>query len=91
MTPRRRADKLGVDAKEAAMPKPAATPSRAAPGDLLEVVGHHVGESPQLAEILEVLGEPGHEHYRVRWESGRETTIYPGSDAVVRPARRKEP
>lgn len=67
-----------------------AVPIRVAAGDTLVIAGHHVGEAEQLAEILEVLGEPGHEHFRVRWEDGRETTIYPGSDAVVRPARRKE-
>jgi hypothetical protein len=30
-----------------------------------------------------VLGEPGHEHYRVRWEDGSETIVYPSSDAKV--------
>jgi len=75
---------------EVDMGKATATPARAAKSDVLVIAGHHVGEAPQLAEILEVLGEPGHEHFRVRWEDGRETTIYPGSDAVVRHAGRKE-
>jgi hypothetical protein len=66
------------------------TPPQAARGDVLVITGHRVGEAQQLAEILEVLGEPGHEHFRVRWEDGHETTIYPGSDAVIRHARRKE-
>lgn len=64
--------------------------ARAVAGDVLVIAGHRVGDAQQLAEILEVLGEPGHEHFRVRWEDGRETTIYPGSDAVVRHRRRKE-
>jgi signal recognition particle receptor subunit beta len=67
-----------------------AAPARASIGDVLVVAGHHVGEAQQKAEILEILGEPGHERFRVRWEDGRETTIYPGSDAVVRRAGRKE-
>lgn len=64
--------------------------ARAVAGDVLVIAGHRVGDAQQLAEILQVLGEPGHEHFRVRWEDGRETTIYPGSDAVVRHRRRKE-
>jgi Domain of unknown function (DUF1918) len=57
-------------------------------GDLVEVSGHHVGEKARLGEILEVLGEPAHEHYRIRWDDGRESdSFYPGSDATIRPAR----
>jgi hypothetical protein len=59
-------------------------------GDILVIAGHQVGGVQQLAEILEVVGEPGHEHFRVRWEDGRETTIYPGSDASVHRRARKE-
>lgn len=57
------------------------------PGDLIEVTGHHQGEAPRLGEILDALGERGHEHYRVRWEDGHVSVYYPGSDATVRPAR----
>ena len=66
-----------------------ATPPQAARGEVLVIAGHRVGEAQQLAEILEVLGKPGHAHFRVRWEDGHETTIYPGSDALVRHAARK--
>lgn len=56
------------------------------PGDLIEITGHAVGDSPRSAEILEVLGEAGHEHFRVRWEDGHESIFFPGEDAhVVRP------
>jgi hypothetical protein len=34
--------------------------------------------------ILEVLGGPGHEHFRVRWEDGHESVYFPGVDAVIR-------
>jgi hypothetical protein len=56
-----------------------------AAGDVVEVHGHRVGEAPRLGEVLEVMGEPGHEHYRVRWEDGHESILYPSSDAIVRP------
>ena len=56
-------------------------------GDVIAVDGHHVGDVPKLGEILEILGQVERPHYRVRWEDGRESIFYPGSDAVVRPKR----
>jgi calcium-translocating P-type ATPase len=52
-------------------------------GDLIEIEGTRVGELRRTGQILEVLGEPEHEHYRVLWEDGRETLFYPGSHATV--------
>jgi hypothetical protein len=57
--------------------------SRARTGDVIVIAGHRIGESRRSGEILEVLGEPGHEHYRVRWEDGSETVFYPSSDATI--------
>lgn len=56
-------------------------------GDAIEISGHRVGSAPRTGEILEVLGEPGQQHFRVRWADGHETVFFPSSDAVVRPAR----
>jgi hypothetical protein len=56
-------------------------------GDVVEISGHRLGDVPRIGEILEVTGEPGHEHFRVRWEDGHESLVYPSSDAVVRPRR----
>jgi hypothetical protein len=61
---------------------------RGQPGDIVIVEGHRVGESRRLGEILEVLGTAGHEHYRVRWDDGRETVYYPSSDATIKAAAR---
>ena len=60
-------------------------PYRAKPGYIIEIHGHKVGEHPRLGEILEVLGDPGREHYRVRWEDDHEAIVYPAEDAIVRP------
>lgn len=57
-------------------------------GDVLAVHGHHVGEPERLGEIVEVLGEPDHVHFRVRWDD-HESIFYPGSDATVRIRRRR--
>ena len=55
-------------------------------GDLIVIHEHRVGESRRIGEILEVLGEAGHTHYRVRWDDDRETIFYPSNDAVIQPA-----
>ena len=54
-------------------------------GDLVVVEGHRTGESRRIGQILEVLGRPGHEHFRVRWEDERESIFFPSSDTHVRP------
>lgn len=53
-------------------------------GDLIQITGHVVGDAPRTAEILEVLGGPGHEHFRVRWEDGHESIYFPAEDAVIK-------
>ncbi len=53
-------------------------------GDLVVVDGHRVGEGRRTGQIVEVLGEAGHQHYRVRWEDGHESVFYPSSDTIVR-------
>jgi hypothetical protein len=64
---------------------PKQTPARAAKaGDRLIVRAHHQGEPERDAEILEVMGERDHPHYRVRWQdTGHETILYPGADVFV--------
>ena len=58
--------------------------SRARPGDWIVVHGHAVGEPERTGLILEVLGPPDHERYRVRWDEQHESIFYPGSDATIR-------
>ena len=55
-------------------------------GDVIVVAAHRVGEPERTAEIVEVLGDAARPHFRVRWDDGRETIFYPGSDAIVRHA-----
>ena len=60
------------------------TATTAKKGDVVLVEGHRVGEGRRVGEILEVLGDPGHEHYRVRWDDEHESVYYPSSDATIR-------
>ena len=56
-------------------------------GAVIEIHGHRLGEKPRTGEILEVLGESAHEHYRVRWDDGAESIFYPSGDATIRQAK----
>jgi signal recognition particle receptor subunit beta len=62
-------------------------PARA--GDEIIVAGHAVGVPGKTGTIVEVVGEPGHERFRVHWEDGRETILSPGDDALIRRPRRQ--
>jgi hypothetical protein len=59
-------------------------------GDVIAVHPHHLHEAERTGEILEVIDDPGREHFRIRWDDGRESLFYPGSDATVHRLRRKE-
>jgi hypothetical protein len=51
-------------------------------GDWVEARGIH-GESPRRGEILEILGRPGHEHFRVRWDEQHESIVYPADGVSI--------
>lgn len=58
-------------------------------GDHIVVESNKVGAARKSGEVLEVLGGAGGKHYRVRWEDGHESIVFPSSDAsVVNPADR---
>jgi hypothetical protein len=66
--------------REDAMPD---TPQPSArPGDWIVAQGFR-GARGRRGEVLEVLGAPGHEHYRVRWDDGHESILYPTDGVVV--------
>lgn len=43
------------------------------------------GMPTRRGQILEVLGRPGHEHYRVRWDERHESIVYPADGVHVIP------
>jgi hypothetical protein len=61
------------------------TPGRS--GDGIEILSPS-GASPRRGRIIEVLGRPHHEHYRVSWEDGRESIHYPSDGTRIVPAKR---
>jgi hypothetical protein len=60
-------------------------------GDRIEITGHAVGDAPRSGEIVEVLGESGHERFRVRWEDGHESINFPADDAIISRPRTRRP
>ncbi|HEY7134120.1 MAG TPA: DUF1918 domain-containing protein [Acidimicrobiia bacterium] len=65
---------------------------KARPGDEIVVDATHIGEPNREGEILEVTSSNGVEHYRVRWDDGRETIFFPGSTThTVRLRHASEP
>ena len=50
-------------------------------GDWLEVRGLP-GWQSRRGMILEVLGRPGHERYRVKWDEKHESIVFPAADGV---------
>lgn len=69
-----------------------ANPTRPVPreGDWIEV--HQIGGGmPRRGLVVEVLGRPGHEHYRVRWDEQHESIHFPADGTIVKPPRRRAP
>jgi hypothetical protein len=56
------------------------------PGDRIEVSSPG-GALPRCGLIVEVVGRPRHERYRVRWLDGRESIHYPSDGTRIRPRR----
>jgi hypothetical protein len=54
----------------------------ARPGDWIAV---HVigGGAPRRGQVVEVMGRPGHERYRVRWDEEHESIHFPSEGTSV--------
>jgi hypothetical protein len=77
-----------IVATKGAMRMPVAARS-GRPGDHLAIFSP-AGGTPRRGRIIEVLGGPGHEHYRVQWDDGRESIHYPSDGTVVVPAKQSQ-
>ncbi|MGG2460986.1 DUF1918 domain-containing protein [Streptomyces sp. RGM 3693] len=55
-------------------------------GDVLRFTGRAVGNPEHRVTVVEVLGPDGAPPYRVRYEDGHETEIFPGPGCVAESA-----
>jgi hypothetical protein len=53
-------------------------------GDWIDAYGLH-GKPSRRGEIVELLGSPRHEHYRVRWDEKHESIVYPTDGVIITP------
>jgi len=60
---------------------------QAAIGDRLHGHSKAVGQTPQLAEVIEIHGKNGAPPYRVRYDDGHEALIFPGPDCTIEHAK----
>ncbi len=60
---------------------------KATVGDRLLIQATHVDGAQRDGEIIEVRGKDGDPPYLVRWSDGHEGLVFPGPDALVRPAQ----
>lgn len=63
----------------------------ASEGDRIVVQTEVLGQSPRQGTVEEVLGDHDAEHYRVTWDDGHESFLYPGPDTRVLPEQRAAP
>lgn len=57
-------------------------------GDWIEVAGVP-GRPPRRGQVEEILGGPGHQHLRVRWDEEHKSLFFPSEGTtVVRHGRR---
>ena len=52
-------------------------------GDRVVVESEQVGKKGREGEVLELIGEGEHLHYRIRWEDGHESTFFPEAGSVT--------
>jgi Domain of unknown function (DUF1918) len=57
-------------------------------GETIEVARRHGTSTLATGEIVEVLDAGEHEHYRVRWDDGRESVYYPRAEKPPEPRAR---
>lgn len=66
----------------------AKTTSSAHVGDWIEARGLH-GQPGRRGQIVELLGDGQHEHYRVRWDEQHESILYPADGIIITPQDRQ--
>jgi hypothetical protein len=52
-------------------------------GDRILVESRKVGGGRKSGEVVEVIGGASGHHYRIRWDDGHESIVYPSTDAFV--------
>ena len=79
----RRGDRRGITRGEG-RPRKGRFAVHANRGDRIVVESTHVGQPRRQGDVVEIVSdEGGHEHYRVRWDDGHESTYFASSDCHI--------
>ncbi|MFD9623246.1 DUF1918 domain-containing protein [Streptomyces virginiae] len=57
-------------------------------GDVLRFPSRKVGSAEHRVKVVEVLGAGGEPPYRVRYDDGHESEVFPGPGCIVDTAQR---
>jgi hypothetical protein len=60
-------------------------------GDGIVVDAVHRGEPPRQGEVIEVIGTGDAEHFRVRWDDGHVSLLFPGATTRIVPFNHSGP
>jgi len=52
-------------------------------GDKIVVETSTLDAPPRRGTVVETIGDGETQHYRVRWEDGHESVLFPGPDAHI--------
>lgn len=52
-------------------------------GDRIIVEANKVGGGRKTGEVVDVVAGAAGAHYRIRWDDGHESTLFPSTDAFV--------
>jgi hypothetical protein len=52
-------------------------------GDRIVIESRKVGGGRKSGEVVEVIVASSGQHYRIRWDDGHESIVYPSTDAYV--------
>lgn len=61
----------------------------ASTGDWIVIEGRTASDHGRRGLILEVLGEPDHVHYRVKWDEAHESLFYPSGGFSIEHAKKR--
>ena len=52
-------------------------------GDRIAIESEHVGDGLREGRVLDVIGSGDGVHYRVKWDDGHETVVFPTAGSIT--------
>ena len=52
-------------------------------GDRIAIESEHVGDGSREGRVLDVIGSGDGVHYRVKWDDGHESVVFPTAGSIT--------